>query len=125
MAKVVVTLAHDWEKIAELAGGNPSLIMFDPGPSELECPDVAQPALDTAFANYVADQANIDAATAAAKLTEDKEHEKRAFDQQRILKALAELLVDEFNILRALHGLPDRTFAQLRTAIRNKIDAGT
>jgi len=64
MAKVVVTATQDWRKIAEMAGGNPDLIMFDPATSELEVDDVTQPALDTAHAAYVADQANIDAATA-------------------------------------------------------------
>ena len=64
MAKVVVTLTQDWRKIAEMAGGDPLLIMFDPPTSELEVDDVTQPALDAAHAAYVADQANIDAATA-------------------------------------------------------------
>ena len=68
MAKVVVTTLHDWRKIAELAGGDPLLIMFDPLTSELEVPDVNEAALDPAFAAYVADQVNIDAATAAAVL---------------------------------------------------------
>ena len=36
-------------------------------------------------------------------------------DDRQILN----VLIKEFNILRALHGLPDRTLAQLRTAIRN------
>jgi len=64
MAKVVVTNTQDWRKIAEMAGGDPLLIMFDPATSELEVDDVTQAALDTAHAAYVADQANIDAATA-------------------------------------------------------------
>ena len=72
MAKVIVTTSHDWRKIAELAGGDPALIMFDPPPSELEVPDVTQPALDTAFAAYVADQVNIDAATAAAAVVTER-----------------------------------------------------
>lgn len=66
MAKVVVTTLHDWRKIAELAGGDPLLIMFDPSLSELEVPDVTQAALDAAFTTYTADQTNIDAATATA-----------------------------------------------------------
>ena len=124
MAKVIVTLSQDWRKIASDAGGDPALIMFDPQSSELEVADVTQAALDTAFTNYIANQAAIDAATARAKATAEKDSSKSGFDQTRVLKALAELLVDEFNILRAQHGLPNRTFAQLRTAIRNKIDTG-
>lgn len=42
-----------------------------------------------------------------------------------LLRALADIIKDEINILRALHGLPDRTLSQLRTAIQNKIDGGT
>lgn len=124
MAKVIVTLAHDWRKIAELAGGDPALIMFDPPPSELEVPDVTQSALDTAFATYTGDQVNIDAATAAAKIAELKEGAKRNFDSQRVLVGFAKLLIKELNTLRGLHGLPDRTFAQLRNALRDEIDTG-
>lgn len=67
MAKTVVTALEDWRKIAELSGADPSLIMHDPGTNELECPDVTQTALDAGHAAYTADQANIDAATAAAE----------------------------------------------------------
>ena len=138
MAKVIVTLGHDWRKIAELAGGDPALIMFDPPSSELEVPDVTQGDLDNAFITYTGDQVNIDAATAAAKIVTLKDSAKNNFDTERVLKALAGLLVDEFNILRQQlntttsespqltnTNLSDRTFAQLRDAIRAKIDAGT
>ncbi len=73
----------------------------------------------------VGEQATIDAALAAAKLTTEKDGAKNSLDVERVLVALVELLPDEFNILRTLHSLPDRTFAGLRTAIRAKIDAGT
>lgn len=42
-----------------------------------------------------------------------------------LLRAFADIIKDEFNILRALHGLPDRTLAQLRTAIKNRVNDGT
>lgn len=67
MAKVVVTDTQDWRKICEMAGGDTSLIMFDPATSELEVTDVTQPALTAAHGAYVADQTNIDAATAATE----------------------------------------------------------
>jgi len=124
MAKVVVTNAHDWRKIADLAGGDPALIMFAPATSELEVADVTQAALDTAFATYTGDQANIDAATAAAREATDKEGAKRDFDTQKVLIAFAKLLIKELNELRSQHGLNDRTFAQLRNALRNEIDTG-
>ncbi len=123
MAKVVVTLAHDWRKISELAGGDPNLIMFDPPPSELECPDVTQAALDQALIDYVADQANIDAATAAAKETTSRDGDKDWYDNKRLFRALVEVLIDEINVLRTIEGLPDRTIAQARTAIQGKIDS--
>ena len=40
---------------------------------------------------------------------------------RRIMTAFADILVDEFNILRAEHGLNDRTLSQLKTAIINRI----
>lgn len=41
-----------------------------------------------------------------------------------ILRALSDIIKDEINILRTLHGLPDRTLPQLKTAIKNKVDSG-
>jgi hypothetical protein len=122
--RVTVTTSHDWVKIAELAGADPFLNIFHPGTSELEVEAASQATLDTAFANYVADQTNIDAATAAAKATADKEQAKKDFDARRVLIAFARLLITELNELRALHSLPPRTFAQLRNALRNEIDTG-
>ena len=139
MAKVVVALTEDWRKISELAGGDPSLIMFDPPPSELECPDVTQAALDTAHAAYLADQTNIDAATQAAKDAVLQEGDKEWYDTRRLHRAIVELLIDEINLLRqqfnatttelnaidpsvTVTTFNDRTIAQARSAIRTKID---
>lgn len=124
MAKVVVTLMQDWRKIAELAGADPNENMFDPSISELEVVGVTQAVLNTAFATYTGDQANIDAATAAAREADQKEQAKDNFDSQKVLVAVAKLLIKELNTLRALQGLPDRTFAQWRKALRNEIDTG-
>lgn len=44
--------------------------------------------------------------------------------QNQLVRALGITLLDEINILRNQHSLAPRTKAQLRTAIRNKIDAG-
>lgn len=41
-----------------------------------------------------------------------------------LLRALADIIKDEINILRAEHSLPDRTLEQLKTAIENRIDSG-
>ncbi len=43
---------------------------------------------------------------------------------KKYLKAIVELMLDEINTLRALHSLSDRTLAQAKTAIDNKIDSG-
>ena len=40
---------------------------------------------------------------------------------QSIMKAFAEVLVDEINLLRAEHALAARTLAQLKTAVRGKL----
>jgi hypothetical protein len=120
--RVVATLSHDWVKIAELAGADPFLNIWHPGTSELEVESVDQATLDTAFATYTGDQANIDAATTAAKETVSRDADKVLYDDRRLWRAVAELMIDELNVLRALHTLPDRTVAQARAAIRNKID---
>ena len=122
--KVTVTTSHDWVKIAELAGADPFLNIFHEATNELEVESADQATLDAAFAGYVADQANIDAATAATAVTSEREQAKRDFDARRVLIAFARLLITELNELRALHGLPNRTFAQLRNALRNEIDSG-
>lgn len=122
--KVVVTTSHDWVKIAELAGADPFLNIFHEATNELEVEAADQATLDTAFAGYVADQTNIDAATAAAAALSQKEQAKRDFDAQKVFVAFAKLLMKELNILRGQHGLAPRTFAQLRNALRNEIDSG-
>jgi len=124
MAKVIVTSAQDWRKICDLAGGDTSLIMHDPATNELEVTDVTQAALDTALAGYVADQTNIDQARTDAEIAREIENEKESLDMRRVLKAILEGMVGEINLLRAEHAMAPRTNAQVRTAIRNIIDAG-
>lgn len=45
-------------------------------------------------------------------------------DTNALIRALAFVVMDEINILRAQHSMADRTAAQLRTTIKNKIDSG-
>jgi len=120
--RVIANTSHDWVKIAELASADPFLNIWHPDSSELECESADQATLDTALADYVADQANIDAATAAVKQTTSRDTDKVVYDDKRLWRAVVELLVDELNVLRTIEGLPDRTVAQARTAIRNKLD---
>ncbi len=139
MAKTVVTALEDWRKISELSGGDPRIIMHEPATNELECPDVTQPALDAGHAAYTADQTNIDAATQAAMDTVERDNQKENYDVKRVLRAMAEILIDEINTLRTqfndtttevnavagsvtVTAFSDRTVAQARAAIRNAID---
>ena len=41
-----------------------------------------------------------------------------------VLRAFAEILIDEINTLRALHSLGDRTLLQLKNAITNTVNSG-
>ena len=41
---------------------------------------------------------------------------------ETFMRAFALVVLDEFNVLRDLHGLPDRTVAQLKAALRSKMD---
>lgn len=49
----------------------------------------------------------------------------RVDDVEDILRASLLVILDEFNTLRALHGLGDRTIAQMKTGIRNKLGNST
>ena len=137
--RVTSSLTEDWVKIAEMASADPFLNIWHPGTLELECETLDQAALDTAHTAYVADQANIDAATEATKQDVLRENEKKWYDDKRTWIAVAELMIDELNILRqqlnqttteanavaasiTVTNFTDRTLAQARTAIRNNID---
>lgn len=137
--RVTSSLTEDWVKIAELASADPFLNIWHPSSLELECETVDQATLDTAHTAYVADQVNIDAATAAANQDALRDVEKRWYDDKRTWRALAELMINELNILRqqlnqttteanavsptiTVTTFTDRTLAQARTAIRNNID---
>ena len=73
----------------------------------------------------VGEQATIDAALAAAKLTTEKDAAKSQIDVERVVRALVDMLPGEFNILRTLHSLPDRTAAQVNAALKANVDAQT
>ena len=140
--RVTSSPTEDWVKIAEMAGADPFLSTWHPGTNELEVEAVDQATLDAAHTAYLADQANIDAATLQAQIDASRNVEKIWYDDKRLLRAMVELLIDEVNLLRQqfntttgqVNALPgassvtvttfnDRTISQARTAIRNKIDA--
>ncbi len=66
-----------------------------------------------------------DAELAAAALTNKRESLKARYDTEDLLKAFADVMIDEINVLRQQHALSDRTAAQLRTALRNRLDQVT
>ena len=67
-------------------------------------------------------QAAYDAQVAAqAEASADAESNPTNF--QRQVRAVIELVVDEINTLRVEHSLPARTGAQVKAALRNKLDA--
>jgi hypothetical protein len=56
----------------------------------------------------------------------DREGAKSRLDAggNKALRALAELVLSEINLLRAEHAMPARTRAQLKTAMENALDSG-
>jgi len=64
-----------------------------------------------------------DAEIVAANADRDRRTAKYRIDDERVLRAFAEVVLDEINILRGQHGLTARTLSQLVTAIKGKIDA--
>jgi hypothetical protein len=65
-------------------------------------------------------------AQVAWQLTQDQTAAQARWDapEERLLRALALVLLDELNTLRQQHGLPARTAAQLKAALRQKLSSG-
>lgn len=58
-------------------------------------------------------------------ITIDQEEARHRIDNEVVLRAFAEVVMDEINILRTEHSLPVRTLSQLVNAIKQKIDTST
>ena len=57
-----------------------------------------------------------------AELSTQRDAMAGQLDQiENVLRAFALAVLDEFNILRAQHGLPARTISQLKQAVRSKL----
>lgn len=71
----------------------------------------------------LADQSTRDAID-AQRLADKRDQISDQIDRaETILRAFAEVVLDEINLLRAEHpGFQPRTLSQLKTAIRNKLD---
>ena len=69
--------------------------------------------------------ANFAVALAADQNTSDKQIAQDFIDvdptRRKAFKAVALTLIEEINILRTIHALPDRTLAQAVTSIKSKI----
>ncbi len=88
----------------------------------------SRPLTDPVTEMTVAEKAAADAAEAAALVARDRTLAKDLItadlqSNQRILRAIVRLIVDEINILRGIHGLSSRTFTQAKTAIESLVDA--
>lgn len=81
------------------------------------------PGSDTIRAATAAEKLSIDAAIASDRDDAEKAGAKNQVDVERVVRALVDMLPGEFNILRSLHSLADRTPAQLRAALKAHIDA--
>jgi hypothetical protein len=67
------------------------------------------------------DQATKDAIDAAALEASRDDTANRMDNIEDIVRAFAMVTLDEINVLRAEHALPDRTLAQMKTAVRGKL----
>lgn len=108
----------DWVINPDLVAtvGQPVKYWFIPGTTNPE----GQEIIDVVDA---AAQAVIDADLAAAQLVVEKDSAKTQIDVERVVRALVDMLPAEFNILRTLHSLPDRTAAQVNAALKANVDA--
>ena len=72
------------------------------------------------------EQTDYAANVAADETTEDRESAKTQLDTggNKALRALAELVLSEINLLRAEHAMPARTREQLKTAMETALDNG-
>lgn len=119
MARITILPGHNQNAIADLAGSNrQNLSIVD---DELEVPDVTQAALDAAFADYVANQVDRDNDFGLKLADEKRDREKDEFDDKSDLTALIKEMVDQLNVLRALHALPALNFGPVNADIRNRI----
>lgn len=123
MAKVILQVGHNPDAYNFLAGNHNDLYYFDQGSLEIEIPKVGQAAMDAALVDYTANQVARDAAFIQLQSDTERDRIRDTFDdkERRLLRAFAEVVKDEINILRGQHALAPRTLAQLRTAIRNKV----
>ena len=120
MSTVTLPVGGDFFAFNDFVGNRNKLFNFDEITMEYES-DVAQGVLDAALINYVADQATIDSDFADDEKDRRDDEEKDRFDEKDDLTALIKVMVEELNVLRALHALPDLNFGTVNAAVRSRI----
>lgn len=121
MSILTLLPGHNFEAFNDFAGNEGLMAYFDPTTLELEMPDIDQATADQALIDYVADQANIDADFVDKRADQAKDRKRDEFDEKDDLTALIKVMVEELNVLRALHSLPDLNFGQVNASIRQRI----
>lgn len=117
------------QRVLAIVGAVAPVAGITPGPAGSWTLTYAAEATPAQVAAGDAALAQIDwspAAEAAWQLSHDRDTAQGRWDapSERLLRAVALVILDEINTLRQQHGLPARTAAQLRTAIRQRITTG-
>jgi len=121
MSTLILLPGHNFEALNDFAGNEGLMTSWDETTLELEMPAIDQATADQALIDYIADQANIDADFVDKRADQAKDRAKDEFDEKDDLTALIKVMVEELNVLRALHALPDLNFGQVNAAIRSRI----
>lgn len=120
MAKVTILSGHNLNALAHLAGSNRQNLSLVG--DEFDVPDVSQPDLDTALADYVANQAARDADFQVVRDGETVGELQQKFGDDEVLNAVVEVMRTELNNLRAQHtGMPAISAGAMDGAVRAKI----
>ena len=117
----------DFECQADTPGGLVHLDWrhTDPQPTEQAVQDALADATTVngqTFSQWLAEHGGDSVATFRRKAREALDEQQA--ETEGLIRALALVVMDEINLLRAEHSLAARTPAQIRTAIKNKIDSG-
>ncbi len=121
MARVIVTGAHNFGAIANLAGKGLANVVFHDATDELEVHGVSQAVLDAAFADYTANQVARDAEYQVVLETEATGQVIQNYNNDRSDRAIVDALREELNVLRASIPLPDISAGQMDGKVRQKI----
>lgn len=121
MSKLTLLSGHNFEALNDFAGNEGLMTSWDPTTLELEMPAIDQPTADQALIDYVADQTNIDDDFVDKRADQAKDRARDEFDEKGDLTALVKVVVEELNVLRAIHSLPDLNFGTVNASIRSRI----